>query len=662
MQKSFYLASVADFLKANTHALLGQMAERLAQAHGAAENSQLEAWRRQTEILQTALQTAMPVTADWQIICEAALLRLGRRIDAVILAHDICLVIEFKVGEKRYDAAAIAQAEDYALALKDFHQVAQSMKIVPIVCAEGAPDIPSHAPVFLEGVSQPLKANAANLANVIRLAVGAASGPTVTASAFDQGAYRPTPTIIEAARNIYAGHKVADIGRGDAAAAALDQATEELLSLILQAREQKQHLICFVTGTPGAGKTLLGLNVALRSRVAGGDLPPATLLSGNPPLVHVLQEALAHDAKHRDGGTIDQARRGTQSAIQGLLGFLKEHDQGRAPPPEHVLVFDEAQRAWDADVGLRLLGRQRSEPALFLDIMAQKDWACVICLVGPGQEINRGEGGLSLWGEAIAEANAKGKAWQVCAAPQAIWGGEDVGVTGLYAAVGDVFEVTPKPTLHLQSAMRSYRNPDQVRWVAHLLSSDIEKAAQLATHLERPPAYVVRDLDAVKAYLQTHRRGGRSVGLLLSSGGVRLQAEGLLPSPRSNELDAIGHWFLRPRDDYRSGSALEVPLSEFACQGLEIDHAGVCWGGDLIWSDDRWVPRAMRAPRWQIVNQSERQQFRLNGYRVLLTRSRAGMVIYVPRGEAEDPTRQPAELDAVADVLIRAGCQPLDPS
>lgn len=662
MPGSFYLSSMAEFQAVNVDALIGQLAERLAQAHGAAENSQMAAWRRQTEILQASLQQAMPSLADWQIIYEAALLRLGRRIDAVVLAHDLCLVIEFKVGETQYDMASITQVEDYALALKDFHEVAQSMRIVPILCAEHAPAFDNAPLNFLEGVSQTLKANAANLGGVIQSVVKSGSKiATVTASDFDKGAYRPTPTIIEAARGIYAGHQVADIGRRDAASETLDRATEELLSLVQQARDAKQHLICFVTGTPGAGKTLLGLNVALRSRVAGGDLPPATLLSGNPPLVHVLQEALAQDAKQREGGTIEQARRGTRSAIQGLLGFLKEHDLGRAAPPEHVLVFDEAQRAWDAHVGLRLLGRKRSEPSLFLDIMRQKDWACVICLVGPGQEINRGEGGLGLWGEAIASAIADGDDWKVCAAPQAISGGEDVGASGLLGEDGVKFAIQANEALHLNSAMRSYRSPDQVRWVAQLLNGDIERAAETAATLPQPPAFISRNLEAVKAYLRDHRRGGRSVGLLSSSGNVRLQAEGLPPSPRSNELDAIGHWFLRPRDDYRSGSALETPLSEFACQGLEVDYAGLCWGGDLLWSENAWVPRTMRAPRWQSVNQAERRQFRLNGYRVLLTRSRAGMVIYVPQGDTEDPTRLPEQFDVVAQTLIKAGCQLLEP-
>ncbi|MNV36904.1 hypothetical protein D3C71_1283980 [compost metagenome] len=393
----------------------------------------------------------------------------------------------------------------------------------------------------------------------------------------------------------------------------------------------------------------------MKSRVAGAGLPPASLLSGNPPLVHVLIEALADDAHRNRKVPKPQARREANSAIQGLLGFLREHTDG-APAPEQVIVFDEAQRAWDADVGLKLLGRQRSEPALFLDIMARGDWSCMICLVGPGQEINRGEGGLRLWGETLSDAAERGEPWEIWAAPQAISGGPDIGASGLKGSTR--ISINADPLLHLSNSMRAYRSPRQIRWVSKLLAGDIEAAATIAADMTQPPALVSRDLAAAKAWLAQHRRGGRSVGLLSSSGSVRLTAEGLPPAPRSNELDAIAHWFLKPHHDYRASGALETPLSEFGCQGLELDYVGLCWGGDLPWNDG-WAPRTMAAPNWRVIKSDDRRQFRINGYRVLLTRARLGTVIFVPRGAAEDPTRSPDELDAVVETLLAAGCIPL---
>lgn len=191
-----------------------------------------------------------------------------------------------------------------------------------------------------------------------------------------------------------------------------------------------------------------------------------------------------------------------------------------------------------------------------------------------------------------------------------------------------------------------------------MLDGDLPAAAEIAAEMADPPALISRDLLEVKAWLKDRRRGGRSAGLLTSSGAVRLIAEGLPPAPRSNELDAIAHWFLKPRQDYRSAGALETPLSEFGCQGLELDYVGVCWGGDLLWNDG-WVPRKMAAPNWRKESKQERRRYRINGYRVLLTRARAGLVIYVPRGDPEDDTRQPNQFDAIARALEAAGCAPL---
>jgi hypothetical protein len=383
------------------------------------------------------------------------------------------------------------------------------------------------------------------------------------------------------------------------------------------------------------------------------------MLSGNRPLVHVLTEALAEDSAARGAMTKSEARRLADAAIQNLLGYLKEHTDG-APPPEHVIVFDEAQRAWDAEVGKELMGRRNSEPELFLEILDRLDWACLVCLVGPGQEINRGEGGLALWGEALRAAHSVGGRWRVVGAPQALDGGPDVPGFGMFAEGGlGGLEVRREPALHLANAIRAYRNPLHAQWVARLLDGDIAEARALAARMDAPPALMTRDLYVAKQWLRQRRRGGRTVGLLASSGAVRLVGEGVPPAPRSNELDPIGHWFLKPFTDFRSAGALETPMSEFGCQGLELDYACLCWGGDLIWTDQGWLPRMMRAPRWQIARDSEKQRFRLNGYRVLLTRARAGLVLFVPRGEADDPTRAPAEMDACAEALLAAGCAQL---
>ena len=648
--RSFYAASVSDFLEEDVDRIVGRMSLRLAEMHNQAERSQLLAWQSELEILKASFREIGTACQDWSILLETPILRLGRRMDAVILMPGVVCVVEFKIGASSFGTADIRQTAYYALCLRDFHAASQVRTVVPVLCAENAKHTPVGPLIVDDGVANVLKANSQTLAEALRMAArypGQDKRP-LSNEAFDFADYRPTPNIIEAARSLYSGHSVAEIGRGDAAAQDLQASSDRLEALVQSARNDRKKIICFVTGTPGAGKTLLGLNLALRSRVAGSELPPASLLSGNPPLVHVLVEALAEDAHQYRGVPKPKARHEAATAIQGLLGFLRQHSDGSAPP-ERVIVFDEAQRAWDAEVGQKLLGRKRSEPSLFLDIMGQSEWAALICLVGPGQEINRGEGGMALWGEALEDAAAEGQSWEVWSAPD---------VVDLDGQAWTKVPVNYDPKLHLSSAMRAYRNPKQAQWVAHLLAGDIDQASGLAQTMSEPPALITRDLSQAKAWLERKRESGRSVGLLQSSGAVRLLAEGLPVPPRSNDLSAIAKWFLCSADDYRSSGALELPLSEFCCQGLELDYVGVCWDGDLLWKDG-WQPRTMSAPKWRTIKSETKRQFRINGYRVLLTRARLGNVIYVPAGNSKDSTRDPAHFDQVADLLVRAGCQHL---
>ncbi len=654
ISRAFYAASVDEFIAETTAAIVGRLSSRHVAFHAAAEREQLRAWEREIEILRAAFLKIGSDCFSWSILLELPLLRLGKRIDAIVLTTGVVMVIEFKIGQERYLSGDRSQAEGYAEALHDFHEVSRTRAIIPILCSESAPAKPFEL-VFIDEVANVLEANSQTLSDAFIVCAPLLRGMSEPEGwfEFDNSPYRPTPTIIEAAQALYAGHKIADIGRGDAADEELREAAGALAEIVRSAEAFKSKTVCFVTGAPGAGKTLLGLNLALTGRT--GETPSA-LLSGNPPLVHVLTEALSEDAAKRTGISKAEARHRARAAIQNLLGYLREHTDGEIPP-EHVIVFDEAQRAWDAEVGQNLMGRPLSEPELFLSILDRLDWACLVCLVGPGQEINRGEGGLALWGEALVQAAQQGRRWTIIAAPQAIHGGKEFTGPSLLSTVGDQLSAQEEKRIHLANSLRAYRNNLHGQWVAALLESDLERTQRLAYEMTGAPALVARNLDVAKAWLRAHRRGGRSVGLLSSSGAVRLVAEGVPPAPRSNELDAIAHWFLKPHTDYRSSVALEVPMSEFGCQGLEIDFACLCWGGDLIWESNEWRPRKMSAPKWQVLRDSDKRRFRLNGYRVLLTRARAGLVIYVPMGEEDDPTRAPREMDEIARVLVAAGCE-----
>ncbi len=651
--RSFFASDAADFVATPTARIVGDLSTRVGLEHSGEEAQQIRAWSVQVETLKAGLHALGNVSLSWGVLIELPLLRLGRRIDTVLLVGDHIACLEFKIGASRFVSSDIDQAVDYALCLRDFHGASLGRRIIPILCADQAPREHFNPPlVFVDDVADCVKTNEVTLVDALR-AVAAEAGPEqINWRTFDSATYNPTPDIVAAAKHVYAGHTVREIGRADASAAALEATAQRLRESVERAHSGGEHVICFVTGEPGSGKTLLGLDLVFTGeagRVAG---EPAALLSGNRPLVYVLQEAISMDARDRLGLKAREARRRSQQALQTLLGYLKDYANAETRPPENVIVFDEAQRAWDADTGQKLLGRPKSEPELFLEIMGRLPWACLICLVGPGQEINRGEGGLALWGQALADL---GSIWTTYAADAALNGSG--GVSGLLDDLaGRSFSIVRSPDLHLRTNLRAYRNAAHGQWVEALLSGDIVRAARIADTMTRPPAAVTRDLRALKVWLRHRRRGGQRVGLLASSGAVRLVAEGLPPSPRSNELDAVVHWFLKPTGDYRSSNALETPLSEFVCQGLEVDYVGLCWGNDLIWDAGGWIQRRMSAPNWQNSRTKESRQYRLNAYRVLLTRARAGLAIYIPRGDLDDPSRLPADFEEVYRTLLAAGC------
>ncbi|KIN71456.1 DNA/RNA helicase domain-containing protein [Sulfitobacter guttiformis] len=648
--KSYYAARVEEFLLLSTEEIVGQLAIRVGSEHSGNEGNQIRAWRTQIGLLKEALTD--PQCSDWGILLELPLLRLGRRIDTVILIGDCIACIEFKIGSASFGSGDIDQAVDYALCLRDFHAASHNRTIIPILCADKAALQRDRTQIeIIEGVSQCLLVNGLQLARAIELIAEEAEPNQIDWRAYDAATYSPTPDIVTAARGLYSGHTVKEIGRSDAAAESLERTAARLKAIADDARIHGKKVICFVTGEPGSGKTLLGLDMVFSGSTGRDANEPAALLSGNRPLVFVLQAAIAEDARKRLGVKAPEAKRQSQQALQTLLGYLKDHAAPDSDPPENIIVFDEAQRAWDADTGLKLLGRAKSEPELFLEIMGRLPWACLVCLVGPGQEINRGEGGLMLWGEALA----KSQEWTAHISEIALR--ERKGLIGLLdIANGADVAINLEPELHLQTNLRAHRNHLHGSWVAALLEGDIESAASIAAEMESPPALVTRDLAEMKEWLSLRRRGEQRVGLLASSGATRLIADGIPASPRSDDLGAVVHWFLKPNGDFRSSNSLETPLSEFVCQGLEIDYAGLCWGNDLIWENRNWLPRKMRAPNWQVLKKEDAKQYRVNTYRVLLTRARAGTVIYVPNGDPGDPTRKPSDFEGVFETLQSAGC------
>ena len=626
---------------------MGALSVRLVETHPLNRATQIQAWRAEIDILQTALSHA---SAHWRLLLEYPLLRLGRRIDAVLLTDRCVLVLEFKVGSITFTNLDRQQVEDYALDILDFHSGSRAHPIVPILVATKGQPRPIEWPLIWHGVTQVFDTSSDALGQLLQEIEQhiPATSHKLDIATWEAAPYRPVPTIVEAARMLYGRHGVADIAAARADVSNLTRTTTAIHRAIADARGDSWHMIIFVTGIPGAGKTLCGLNA-----VFGSD-SGAAFLTGNLPLVHVMREALARDARDQ-GRSIRVARQEMESAVQPLIGFLRDNLPRDTPPHEHVIVFDEAQRAWDADFGRRKFGHEQSEAALFLDIMARhQDWSVIVALVGNGQEINTGEAGLSAWGEALlARPN-----WTVRAAPGVLVGPD---ARQLLFAIAPA-ELTIDPTLHLDVSVRSIRSSAAAPWVDAVLTGNATRARTIAEEAGGVPFLLTRSLNAMRHSLRTLTRGSRRAGLVCSAGAKRLRADGLSPNFPHLEADTVANWFLSRWPDVRASDALELPATQFACQGLELDFVGLCWSNDLIRRNGRtdWVARAFAGTRWQELRGEAAIAYQINTYRVLLTRARYDTVIWIPDGDAADATRDPETFDAIAAFLLACGVQRLD--
>ncbi|WP_313671705.1 DUF2075 domain-containing protein [Sandarakinorhabdus sp.] len=655
MKRAWFDAPAEVLAKATPQLILGYLTEA---TQFPAELAQISAWQFTITHLQQ-LAAALP---DAHFFMEFAIPRMGRRADAVIVAGPLILVLEYKVGEHGFARHAIEQAHGYALDLKNFHVTSHDKAIVPLLIATEAqpqqlglgfwaPDR-VHAPICLAPDDV--------LPSIQRL-LSTGTGAAIDAESWAAGAYRPTPSIIEAAEALYAGHDVAEISRSEAGAENLSRTATAVEAVVTQMRDTGGKAICFVTGVPGAGKTLAGLNIAC-GRLARDVGEDATFLSGNGPLVDVLREALRRDQRLRMPGRGREAEhlanRTPDKFIQNVHHFRDEYLAADQLPSEHVVIFDEAQRAWDRAMTSDFMRRKRgqhgfdqSEPSFLLSVMDRRpDWCVVVCLIGEGQEINRGEAGVAEWMRALQSDLPH---WKIFLPPHLLAddGPLDAGLRWHVSRRA----AASLPDLHLATSVRSFRADRVSAFIAAMLSHDSAAAARLRPDQKQFPIWQVRDLHQARAWLRQQRRAGERAGLLASSNALRLKPEGLhVKAP----ID-VCHWFLNGNDDVRSSNALEDAATEFAVQGLELDWSCVAWDLNLRRTDDQWEAREFRGTRWNAIRSESdglsRADYVRNAYRVLLTRARQGIVIFVPRGDAADATRPPAEYEAIADWLSACG-------
>ncbi len=648
MKNAYYSASIIEFLATSDDAVLGELTRA---HHHALEHEQRNAWLGQITILKDQLAQ----DTSGHIFFEFSIPRMGKRADVLILRDGMVFVVEFKVGSSSFDSYAIDQVHDYALDLKNFHQGCHTLPILPVLVATRAETTPTTARWADDLVAAPVLAGARSL--TAALALGGpqmASQDDMEVGAWCAAGYRPTPTIIEAAQALYRSHAVEEISRSDAGAKNLKATSDRIAEIIEASKRDSQKSICFITGVPGAGKTLAGLNIAAKRAERHQD-EHAVFLSGNGPLVDVLREALARDQVTREKVKKGDALRSVRRFIQNIHHFRDHYVGSTEVPFEKVVVFDEAQRAWTSDQASKFMQTKRgqtdfdmSEPEFLISVMDRhEDWCTIVCLIGGGQEINTGEAGLAEWLMALQQ---KFPDWQVNASDLL----EDRHYTASQEAVDMLAapHIRKHEDLHLSVSMRSFRAEQLSAFVSDVLDGNPSGARATLDQLsDRYPIAVTRDLDLARSWLKHHARGSERFGLVASSGALRLRPEGIHVK---SSIDPAS-WFLNDKSDVRSSYYLEDVATQFDIQGLELDWAGVCWDADLRRTGDEWQFHAFKGTKWQNVRSDTNRTYLLNAYRVLLTRARQGFVIFVPQGDDTDPTRPSSYYDETFRYLEQCG-------
>ena len=676
MERFYYGKTIAEFLAEEPDAIFGALSQ--AESFDTARD-QKNAWNEEIGLLKSILQGY-----NGDVFFEYSIPRLGKRVDVILLINGVVLCLEFKAGAERFETADKEQVWDYALDLKNFHEPSRDLFVAPVLVATDAPDEPFELATcnYDDKVYAPLQANASTLKDAIVKVVEATPKANVEGMNWARGRYSPTPTIIQAASALYAKHNVESITRCDAGEN-LKVTTDFILGIIDHAKANNEKCICFVTGVPGAGKTLVGLNVAMKQFE---KKEPAVYLSGNKPLVDVLTEALARDKvkQEREAGnqyTLTTARREVKSFIQIIHHYrdnalaklkmpirdgkleideakAKKHEEDGYSEVEHVAIFDEAQRLWDQPHLSAWLARKKGvqnfpmseSEFLIWSLDLRPDWAVVVCLVGGGQEINSGEAGIA---EPIRAANDTFPNWNVFISPQLI--AKEYAEGNVDALLKTNPKVLKDVSLHLATSMRSFRAENLSNFVGQLLDRDASAAkTTYAEFCANYPIMLTRDLAKAKAWLRKVSGGSERYGMICSSQAFRLRPLAIDVRAKPNIVD----WFLDDITDIRSSLFLEDVATEFDIQGLELDWSCLIWDGDFQYAPDGWIQKDFSGGKWKNINAPERRAFQVNAYRVLLTRARKGMVICVPEGDKgrpPDDTRRPEFYDATYHYLKSLG-------
>lgn len=648
MKRAYYSNELRYFINESKQSIFSEI---MTNDSSVADELQRNTWKIQIDVLKKALECFN----EGYIIFEYTIPRIGKRVDNIFIYKGTVFIIEFKVGESKYPSYAIEQVIDYALDLRCFHKESHGAFLVPILCCTKAFEANNQFGNLDDKMLNAVCCNEDNLALTIKEISGRYTDNSVEASTWMDSAYMPTPTIVEAAQALYSGHNVREISRNDAAAQNLNATTLAINAIIELSKQNNKKSICFVTGVPGAGKTLAGLNISIeRERIDKDE--HAVFLSGNGPLVEVLKEALVRDDHTRNKVKKSEAERKAKKFIQAIHHFRDEALKSELAPVEKVVIFDEAQRAWTSNMLSKFMSQKRgyvdfdiSEPEFLISIMDRhNDWATIVCLIGGGQEINTGEAGLPEW---FAALRRRFNNWNVFISDQI----KDKEYIRDYSAEKLFCGLNLKivSELHLGVSLRSFRSENVSAFIKAMLDGNIETAQNLYSEISSDyPIFVTRNINTAKSWIKSKAKGSTRYGIIASSGAKRLRKYGIWVQ---NKIDAP-NWFLNGKNDIRSSYFLEETATEFDIQGLELDWTIVCWDADLrIGHLEGGGYFEFKGTKWQNINSEEKRLYLKNTYRVLLTRARQGFIIFVPEGDLEDETRKPEYYDDIFFYLKSIG-------
>ena len=653
VKRSYYSNDIQSFLNQDNYSIFGEITTN---DQFSAEDLQKNTWNREIEIMKRELSQFL----DGYIIFEYTIPRIGNRIDNIVIYKGIIFLLEFKVGEKKYPSYAIEQVTDYAFDLSCFHKESHNRLLVPILISTKAHSVKQEIRISKDNVLETICCNEYEIAKYITEVSLKFIQDEIIPDDWINSLYMPTPTIIEAAQALYLGHNVEDISRNDASAKNLNQTTKAINKIIDYSKANNRKSICFITGVPGAGKTLAGLNIAVeRQKIAEDE--HAVFLSGNGPLVDVLQEALARDDAKRNNISRKEASRKVKEFIQIIHHFRDDAISVDTPPVEKVAIFDEAQRAWDEQNLTDFMKKKKhiedfnmSEPEFLISILNRhNDWATIICLIGGGQEINKGESaGIYGWFDSLRNNYPN---WDIYVSDKIT--DDEYSKGHNFAEMTKNMNVNIIEDLHLAVSLRSFRSENVSNFVKALLDVDIDTAKRLYEQFNNDyPVFVTRNLHKAKLWVRSQAKGSQRYGLTASSGAKRLRKYGIWVQ---NKIEAT-NWFLNGKNDVRSSFHLEETATEFDIQGLELDWTIVCWDADLRFENGDFKHLKFVGTKWQNIKSADNILYLKNAYRVTLTRARQGFVIFVPTGDETDMTAKPEYYDGIYRYLKSVGIKELE--